>query len=216
MSITAIALAASLVAPTQPVLIAPTALEHEHNAQCVVTHPETFGLPRSMSSISPASVQAEVDENGLYVIDLAVWYRPSWAEAIGKNEVDSRVARWIETTNRIFRNSGVDARVNVLFAREIAYEFCTVDHMALPNPSKDENGHCLEGEPVGTLRHHEGLSLSAGSNWGYVNPIGGGGKAVTIDSQATTLCITMSLLNTAQTCICGFRRATTLMLKRGR
>src|SRR5690554_6089178 len=174
MSITAIALAASLVAPPQPVLIAPAALEHEHNAQCVVTHPETFGLPRSMSSISPASVQAEVDENGLYVIDLAVWYRPSWAEVIGKNEVDNRVSRWVETTNRIFRNSGVDARVNVLFAREIAYEFCTVNNMALPNPSKDENGRCLEGEPIGTLRHHEGLSLSAGTNWGYVNPIGGG------------------------------------------
>lgn len=170
MSITAIALAASLVAPPQPVLIAPAALEHEHNAQCVVTHPETFGLPRSMSSISPASVQAEVDENGLYVIDLAVWYRPSWADAIGKNEVDNRVARWIETTNRIFRNSGVDARVNVLFAREMAYEFCVDENGFLMDVPR-VNGECPI-DTVGTLGSEPGLANSVGRMWMHAVPGG--------------------------------------------
>ncbi|WP_165831974.1 MULTISPECIES: Calx-beta domain-containing protein [Gammaproteobacteria] len=152
MSFTALALAASLT--TDPFVEAYNhAKEHNHDVSCLTVHADELGLePRMFSSFD--AEQATIDENGLYVLDLAVWYRPGWADAIGEQEIDKRVAQWIETTNRVFRNSDVNVRVNVLFAREMAYAF--------------------EDYPDATTFANSTLNNSAGRGWMHVSPFGSG------------------------------------------
>ena len=156
---TALALTLSLVSQTSVINISPASdFVHVHGDHCATideSHSQ-FGLKtlqermQSDFGAMSASASAASGDNPT-VLRIAVWYRPGWANAIGEQEIDRRVARWFDLTNQAFRNSNAHVRIEPAFVREMAYEFDDL------------------GEIVGTFGN-ETLPNAPGPQWMAVPP----------------------------------------------
>lgn len=98
----------------------PFDIPHRHTASCghVVENEAIY----TQLAVAAENVPNAWDFNKPVQIDVAVWFPPKWRELVGENEVDARIERLMEWANRSLGNSHVNAKFNVVFAREMAWE----------------------------------------------------------------------------------------------
>lgn len=141
-----------------------TDLNHTHEGSCLVAHSASdrefylqtaAALEKAKSGMSTMAT----DDNGNAIIDVAVWYRPTWAEDIGDQEIERRVARWFAQSNTALSKSGVKAKLVPVFVREMGYEgfgvstyeripLGEVNYISWMDTNPAGEGNTIEGYPT--------------------------------------------------------------------
>lgn len=95
---------------------------HIHTAECGHEYdPELAAFQQQL--IQSGVLPNALDSDEPVQVNVAVWYPPTWLELVGENEVDARIDSMMTRVNRAFADSYVNIQINVVFAKELAYEY---------------------------------------------------------------------------------------------